>query len=314
MARRRCVTVSARSVACTPGRSRPVSRTPITSGMRSTVGTPNITVCGLEPADAPAEHADPVDHRRVTVGAQHDVGHCPGLAIALLGRHHRRQLFQVDGVHDPCAGRVDVHPLQRRGGPAQEAVALGIAAQFVLQVQHRGIGTGVGLDGQRVIHGDIHRQRRVQQRRVGTGLGQRVTHRRNVDQGWRAGRVMHQHAAGLKGDFRFAAAGVGPGQQRGHRGVTFGAALVAQHVFQQQPQYDRQRVQARAGGGVQVDAPVRRATDIEYGRGRRGIGVFHDRQFAFTAHKMQSWKPERPGFPRRSTPTAPVESPADESP
>ena len=158
-------------------------------------------------------------------------------------------------------------PLQRRGGPAQEAVALGIAAQFVLQVQHRGIGTGVGLDGQRVIHGDIHRQRRVQQRRVGTGLGQRVTHRRNVHQGWRAGRVMHQHAAGLKGDFRFAAAGVGPGQQRGHRGVTFGAALVAQHVFQQQPQYDRQRVQARAGGGVQVDAPVQRATDIEYGRG-----------------------------------------------
>ncbi|MNV64565.1 hypothetical protein D3C71_1572120 [compost metagenome] len=49
MARRRCVTVSARSVASTPGRSAPVSRTPITSGMRSIVGMPNITVCASSP-------------------------------------------------------------------------------------------------------------------------------------------------------------------------------------------------------------------------------------------------------------------------
>ncbi len=49
MARRRCVTVSARSVAVTPGCSAPVSRTPITSGMRSIVGMPNMTVCASSP-------------------------------------------------------------------------------------------------------------------------------------------------------------------------------------------------------------------------------------------------------------------------
>ena len=37
---------------------------------------------GLDPADAPAEHAEPVDHRRVRVGADERVGE--RLAVALL--------------------------------------------------------------------------------------------------------------------------------------------------------------------------------------------------------------------------------------
>jgi hypothetical protein len=48
-ARSRAVTVSARSVACAPGPSWPTSRTPVTSGMRSMVGMPNITVCASSP-------------------------------------------------------------------------------------------------------------------------------------------------------------------------------------------------------------------------------------------------------------------------
>ncbi len=48
-ARSRWVATRARSLACTPGRSAPVSRTPMTSGMRSMVGMPNITVCASSP-------------------------------------------------------------------------------------------------------------------------------------------------------------------------------------------------------------------------------------------------------------------------
>ncbi|MNV55327.1 hypothetical protein D3C71_1475570 [compost metagenome] len=49
MARKRCVTVSARSVAVAPAVNAPVRRTPTTSGMRSRVGMPNITVCASSP-------------------------------------------------------------------------------------------------------------------------------------------------------------------------------------------------------------------------------------------------------------------------
>ena len=49
IARSRCVTVNARSVASEPGCKAPVKRTPITSGMRSIVGMPNITVCASSP-------------------------------------------------------------------------------------------------------------------------------------------------------------------------------------------------------------------------------------------------------------------------
>jgi hypothetical protein len=86
-----------------------VSFTPMTSGMRSVRGMPNITVCASSPPTPQREHADAVHHRRVAVGADHQVGHDPALAVAHLGRRHGGELLQVDGVHDPGAGRMDAH-------------------------------------------------------------------------------------------------------------------------------------------------------------------------------------------------------------
>ena len=51
---------------------------------------------GLDPADAPAEHAEAVHHRRVRVGADERVGE--RLAVALLD--DAREELEVDLVHD----------------------------------------------------------------------------------------------------------------------------------------------------------------------------------------------------------------------
>src|SRR3546814_5953649 len=54
---------------------------------------------GLDAADAPAEHAEAVDHRRVAVGADAGVGLGDGLAVRILARPHRlRAMLAVDLV------------------------------------------------------------------------------------------------------------------------------------------------------------------------------------------------------------------------
>ena len=54
---------------------------------------------GLDPADAPAQHAEPVHHRRVRVGADERVGERP--AVALLD--HAGEELEVHLVDDPGA-------------------------------------------------------------------------------------------------------------------------------------------------------------------------------------------------------------------
>jgi hypothetical protein len=56
---------------------RPVSRTPITSGMRKHGRHAEHDGLRFQAAHAPAQHADAVDHRGVAVGADHRVGHGP---------------------------------------------------------------------------------------------------------------------------------------------------------------------------------------------------------------------------------------------
>src|SRR3546814_8935026 len=61
----------------------------------------------LDPADAPAEHAEAVNHRRMAVGADSGVGVGDRLPVTILARPHRlRDMFQVDLVADAGAGGV----------------------------------------------------------------------------------------------------------------------------------------------------------------------------------------------------------------
>ena len=64
---------------------------------------------------------------------------------------------------------MDAHAAQRAGGPAQEAVALAVAADLVADVDAGRVRAGMDLHRQRVVDRHVHRQRGVEQGRVGAG-------------------------------------------------------------------------------------------------------------------------------------------------
>ena len=89
---------------------------------------------GLDAADAPAEHAEAVDHRGVRVGADAGVGVGRQLAVDLAGEDHAGQVLDVDLVHDAGARRDDLEVVERGLAPAQELVALAVALVLDLDV------------------------------------------------------------------------------------------------------------------------------------------------------------------------------------
>ena len=110
---------------------------------------------GLDAADAPAEHAEAVDHRGVRVGADERVGE--RLAVARLD--HARQVLEVDLVADAGVRRHDAEVVERGLAPAQEGVALAVALELELGValEREPLGEHVDLD--RVVDHQLDRAR-----------------------------------------------------------------------------------------------------------------------------------------------------------
>ena len=105
---------------------------------------------GLDAADAPAEHAEAVDHRGVRVGAD---AACRGTRAARRRRvrvvDDLREVLDVDLVDDAGARRDDLEVVERRLAPAEELVALAVALVLDLDVAlERVLGAEeVGDDG-----------------------------------------------------------------------------------------------------------------------------------------------------------------------
>ena len=99
----------------------------------------------LDPADAPAEDAEPVDHRRVGVGAEQRVR--KGLAVPRLD--DPSQVLEVDLVDDAGFGWDDLQVVERLLSPAKERVALVVPLVLAVGVDaHRHpVREGVHLDG-----------------------------------------------------------------------------------------------------------------------------------------------------------------------
>ena len=93
---------------------------------------------GLDAADAPAQHAEAVDHRGVAVGADAGVG-VGERPVALLPREdHAGQVLDVDLVHDAGARGDDLEVAEGALAPAQELVALAVALVLDLDVALEG--------------------------------------------------------------------------------------------------------------------------------------------------------------------------------
>ena len=147
---------------------------------------------GLDAADAPAEHAEAVDHRGVRVGADERVG----VGQAVAGEHDAGEVLDVDLVHDAGARRHDLELVERGLAPAQELVALEVALVLEFDVALERVGRAEQVGDDRVVDDQLGRRQRVDLGRVAAELDDGLAHRGEVDDGGHAGEVLHDDAGG----------------------------------------------------------------------------------------------------------------------
>ena len=191
------------------------------------------------PPDAVAQDAEPVDHRRVGIGADERVRERdPVVARSTT----RREELQVDLVDDAGARRHDPQVAERGLRPAQQLVALDVALVLAFDVEGERAGRAELVDLHRVVDDEVGRDERVDQARIATELRHRIAHGREVDHGGHAGEVLeddprrHEGDLGLRRD---------PGPPRGQRLdillAHHPAARVTEQVLEQDPDRDRGR-------------------------------------------------------------------------
>ena len=123
---------------------------------------------GLDAADAPADHADAVDHGGVAVGADQRirvVDRQP--ALRRLGLEDAaRQVLEVDLVDDAEARRHDAEGVERLHAPLHELVALDVAFELQLHVQVERLLRAEVVDHHRVVDDQVDRHQRLDRLRV----------------------------------------------------------------------------------------------------------------------------------------------------
>jgi hypothetical protein len=146
---------------------------------------------GLDPADAPAQDPEPVDHRGVGIRAHQRVGE----GDAVPDADDLAEVLQVHLVADTGAGRDDAESLEGLLGPSEQRVALTVAPVLPLDVglvRLRG-AEEVHLD--RVIDDEVDRHERIDRRRIPAGSGDRAPHRGQIDDRRDPREILHQDPA-----------------------------------------------------------------------------------------------------------------------
>jgi hypothetical protein len=209
---------------------------------------------GLDAADAPADHADAIDHRGVGVGADTRVRVSDGRPVVVAGEDHAGQVLDVDLVNDAGAWRDDLEVVEGTLAPAQELVALLVALVLELDVALESLGSAedVGDDG--VVDHQLRGSERVDLRRVAAELLHGFAHRGEVDDARHAGEVLHDHAGGRELDLLV---GLGVRVPAGQgEDVVLGdvlAVLGAQQSLEQDLETERETLDSVVGEAVPFD-------------------------------------------------------------
>lgn len=148
---------------------------------------------GLDAADAPAEHTEAVDHGGVRVGADEGVG----VRLAVADHDRTGQVLDVHLVDDAGARGDDLEVVEGGLAPAQELVALLVAAVLQLDVLAEGVRGAELVGDDRVVDDQLGRGERVDLRRVAAELLDSLAHGGEVDDTGNAGEVLHDHAGRL---------------------------------------------------------------------------------------------------------------------
>ena len=149
---------------------------------------------GLDAADAPTEHSEPVDHRRVRVGADEGVGiHEPVRAA----EHDLREVLEVHLVTDAA---VRAGTRATSGTPTAPSAgtcsARGCAANSSSALRTNASEDTGDVGDDRMVDHEVDRNAGLDRSRVAAEVGHRVAHRREVDDRGHTGEVLHQHARG----------------------------------------------------------------------------------------------------------------------
>jgi hypothetical protein len=211
---------------------------------------------GLDPADAPAEHAEPVDHRRVRVGAEQRVRE--GSAVPRLD--DARQVLEVHLVADARVRRHDLEVRERALAPAEEGVALAVALVVALDVHVDGAAGRELVHLHRVVDHELGRDQRVHLGRVAAAVAHRVAHRREVDDRRDTGEVLQEDAGRPEGDLARRLVGRDP---RGD-GLDVGVRTRPEDVLEQHAQRVREPEDVESGlEAVEPEDLVLRAARVE---------------------------------------------------
>ena len=204
----------------------------------------------LDPAGAPAEDAQAVDHRRVRVGADERVRE--RLPVARLD--DPRQVLEIDLVDDPGVRRHDAQAREGVLAPAQEGIALAVALVVALDVLLDREPRREGVDLDRVVDHELRREQRVDLARVAAEVHDRVAHRREVDDRGNAREVLQEHARRPELELAAGLGGRVPGRDR----VRSLLVAVPERVLQEHAQRVGQTVDV-----LELRDLVARAGDVE---------------------------------------------------
>ena len=237
---------------------------------------------GLDPAYAPPEHAEPVDHHRVRVGAHERVAE----GAPVVGREHEaREVLEVDLVADARAGRHQTEVPEGALGPTQELVSLEVARILDRDVGVVRRGSARPLGDHRVVDDQLDGDEGVDLGGVAAQAGERVAHRGQVDHGRDAGEVLHQDALGREGDLvrrcaRTLPVPFGVGTPARHRHDVVGrdvrAVLVAQQVLEEDLDGVGEPIDVvplGQHGRLDVEDLVGAVANCKIGAGAEGVGV-----------------------------------------
>ena len=146
----------------------------------------------------------------MAVGADQRIGEGDSAAVLLLGPYGLRQIFEIHLVADAGAGRHHAEIVEGAGAPAQERVALAVPLIFLLDIgEERGRGAE-RIDRHRVVDDEVDRNQRIDLARIAAERAHGVAHGGEIDHGWNAGEILHQHAGGAEGDLALALARLQP--------------------------------------------------------------------------------------------------------
>src|SRR3546814_9957144 len=114
----------------------------------------------FDAAHAPAEHAQTVNHCRVTVRTDAGVGisHCRARGVR-RSPDRLRNIFKIHLVADASAGRHNLEVIERLGTPFQKLIALAITLIFKLHIVPKGAGRAEFVHHDRVVDDEMHRHR-----------------------------------------------------------------------------------------------------------------------------------------------------------